>query len=46
MEGLGLMKGKKGHKKVEMMKAAEHYEEQERGQEKRAQVESSGEYDE
>lgn len=31
MEGLGLMKGKKGHKKVDMMKAGEHYEEQEGG---------------
>lgn len=35
-----------GHKKVEMMKAGEHYEEQEEGHEKRAQVESSGGHDE
>lgn len=46
MERLRLMKGKEGMKKVEMMKAREHYEEQEEKQEKRVQVESSGEYDE
>lgn len=36
----------RGHKKVEMMKAGEHYEEQEERLGKRVQVESSGEYDE
>lgn len=36
----------KGPKKVETMKAGEHYEEQKERQEKGVQVESSGEYDE